>query len=77
MYFDSHDISKPNSSSALTELDERDQIYPVREPEKVRLDRIVSVVGDKLGMTLFGIDVIIENETGRYAIIDMNAFPGR
>jgi inositol-1,3,4-trisphosphate 5/6-kinase/inositol-tetrakisphosphate 1-kinase len=61
----------------LTELDENDEIrYPIREPEKERLDRIVKVVSDKLGLSLLGIDVIIENKTGRYAIIDMNAFPG-
>lgn len=78
VYFDSHDISKPTSSSVLTELDERDQIrYPVREPEKAFLDRIVKVVCNELGLALLGIDVIIENATGRYAIIDMNAFPGR
>jgi len=77
VHFDSHDISKPNSSSSLTELDENDGIrYPIREPEKERLDRIVNVVSNKLGLSLLGIDVIIENKTGRYAIIDMNAFPG-
>jgi inositol-1,3,4-trisphosphate 5/6-kinase/inositol-tetrakisphosphate 1-kinase len=77
VHFDSHDISKPNSSSVLTELDENDEKrYPIREPEKERLDRIVKVVSDKLGLSLLGIDVIIENKTGRYAIIDMNAFPG-
>lgn len=77
VYFDSHDISKPNSSSVLTELDANEEIrYPIREPEKERLDRIVKVVSKELGLSLLGIDVIIENKTGRYAIIDMNAFPG-
>jgi hypothetical protein len=27
-------------------------------------------------MSLFGIDVVIENGSGRYGIIDINAFPG-
>lgn len=76
-YFDSHDISKPNSCCALTELDRNDEInYPILEPEKQRLDRIVKVVSNELGLSLLGIDVIIENKSGRYAIIDMNAFPG-
>ena len=75
MFFDSHDISKPNCCSALTELDENDGVS-YTEPEKERLDRIVKVVSDKLGLALLGIDVIIGNKTGRYAIIDMNAFPG-
>lgn len=77
VYFDSHDISKPNSSSFLTELDKEDQINEeAYEPVKIRLDRIVKVVTNKVGLSLLGIDVIIENKTGRYAIIDMNAFPG-
>jgi inositol-1,3,4-trisphosphate 5/6-kinase/inositol-tetrakisphosphate 1-kinase len=76
VFFDSHDISKPTSCCALTELDRKDQTFETRDPEKARLDRIVKVVSNKLGLTLLGIDVIIDNKTGRYAIIDMNAFPG-
>ncbi|CAG2102688.1 unnamed protein product [Medioppia subpectinata] len=77
VFFDSHDISKPTSCCALTELDRNDDTcQPIRDPEKERLDRIVKVVSDKLGLYLLGIDVIIDNKTGRYAIIDMNAFPG-
>lgn len=30
----------------------------------------------ELGVSLFGIDVIINNQTGQHAIIDINAFPG-
>lgn len=30
-----------------------------------------------LGVSLFGIDVIINNQTGQHAVIDVNAFPGR
>lgn len=29
-----------------------------------------------LGVSLFGIDVIINNQTGQHAVIDINAFPG-
>ena len=79
VHFDSHDISKPYSSSELTALDEEDAKTAdiAITPEKERLDRIVKVIRGELGLNLMGIDVIIENETGRYAIIDMNSFPGR
>lgn len=78
MYFDSHDISKPYSSSALTELDDSDEnSAPPEDPCKEHLDRIVKVVRGSLDVALFGIDVIIEKGTGRYAIIDMNLFPGK
>lgn len=143
VFFYSHDISKPNSSSSLTELDELDKLRleqlmsRVRLEEKEmdrdgsiidaadidddnnknsksnflnnnnieqqlpsennnakqqtsgnthnnsplmpsneRLDKIVRIFSEKLGLTFYGIDIIIENETSRYAIIDMNTFPG-
>lgn len=74
--FDSHDISKPYSSSLLTELDDDDTSTIAAKPRKEHLDRIVKVVRTKLDVALFGIDVIIEKSTGRYAIIDINLFPG-
>lgn len=40
-------------------------------------DKIVSEFGQKLGLSLFGIDVIVERGTGKHAIIDMNVFPGQ
>lgn len=46
-------------------------------PKKKILDLIVNEVRTKLGLTLFGIDVIIEKGSGKYAIIDMNVFPGK
>lgn len=146
VFFYSHDISKPNSSSSLTELDERDKIeledlmakmrnmstsnvnscnihddsenqhdmktncpnsntnickiksfirdnnhnqiieenvskltnnqHSTLIPSKERLNKIVKIFSEKLGLTFYGIDIIIENGTSRYAIIDMNTFPG-
>lgn len=83
VHFDSHDISKPDSSSYLNQLDDdemsgilSDGDKMMSEPRKETLDVIVKEVRTKLGLTLFGIDVIIEKGTGRYAIIDMNVFPG-
>ncbi|KAI1284949.1 Inositol-tetrakisphosphate 1-kinase [Halotydeus destructor] len=77
IHFDSHDISKPNSSSFLTELDddeEGDVVTSTLQPERV--NQIVKTIRNQLGLYLFGIDIIIEQGTGRYAIIDINLFPG-
>lgn len=117
VFFYSHDISKPNSSSSLTELDETDKLnletlmskmrdmstskdtkeqkegnhehdnntsiciqksdqFSHLMPSDERLNKIVNIFSEKLGLTFYGIDIIIENETSRYAIIDMNTFPG-
>jgi len=50
--------------------------YPVIEPDKKKVDHLVSGIQKKFGLELLGIDVIIENGTGRYGVIDINAFPG-
>lgn len=51
--------------------------FPLIEPDTRKLERLSLGIQQKLGLTLFGIDVIIENHTGRYAVIDINAFPGK
>jgi len=28
-------------------------------------------------MSLYGVDVVVENDTNRHAIIDINAYPGK
>ncbi|XP_074605593.1 inositol-tetrakisphosphate 1-kinase-like isoform X2 [Brevipalpus obovatus] len=75
LHFDSPDISKPNSSSHLTELDEVSRASPpVLKENDVR--RHVQILRKILGLKLFGVDLIVENQTGRPYVIDMNIFPG-
>jgi len=50
--------------------------YPVIQPDEKKIDHLVSGIQRKFGLELLGIDVIIENGTGRYGVIDINAFPG-
>jgi len=57
-------------------MDESETDYPVMEPDKQKMDYLASAVQQKFGLELLGIDVIIENGTGRYGVIDINAFPG-
>lgn len=61
-----HDKNISQSSQQLSLLVPRNEI----------LSKIVKIFSEKLGLTFYGIDIIIENETSRYAIIDMNTFPG-
>ena len=46
------------------------------KPDHMMLEHLATRMRNKLGLDLFGIDVIIENHTGRYAVIDINSFPG-
>lgn len=46
-----------------------------RELNRHQLDRIVDRMRDCFKLTFFGVDVIIEDESGRYVVIDINNFP--
>lgn len=77
IFFDSHDVSKPDSVSLLSILDdcEKSDVRPTISGEL--LDRVISMLRVALEMNLFGVDIVVEKGTGHYAIIDINAFPGR
>lgn len=74
--FDSHDVSKADSKSALSVLDPSDLNTETIKPDPERLTDIVYRIRKALGMSLLGVDVVIENKTGKYAVIDINAYPG-
>jgi len=57
-------------------MDESDVDYPLIEPDEQKVDQLVSGIQRKFGLELLGIDIIIENGTGRYGVVDINAFPG-
>uniref|UniRef100_A0A3Q1JFN4 Inositol-tetrakisphosphate 1-kinase n=1 Tax=Anabas testudineus TaxID=64144 RepID=A0A3Q1JFN4_ANATE len=75
IFFNSHNVSKPESSSDLTS---RENVEGVSQPPSDDVIRELSrSLRQALGVSLFGIDVIINNQTGQHAVIDINAFPGR
>lgn len=53
-----------------------EHLYSPLKPNDEILSKIVKIFSEKLGLTFYGIDIIIENGSNRYAIIDMNTFPG-
>jgi len=57
-------------------MDESELEPPLFEPDAKNLRNLTVRLQETFGLDLFGIDVIIENVTGRYAIIDVNTFPG-
>ncbi|KAM6912685.1 inositol-tetrakisphosphate 1-kinase-like [Xenentodon cancila] len=74
IFFNSHNVSKPESSSDLTS---RENVEGVSQPPSNDVIRELSrSLRQALGVSLFGIDVIINNQTGQHAVIDINAFPG-
>ncbi|CAG2058427.1 unnamed protein product [Timema podura] len=78
IFFDSHAVSKADSTSSLSVLDPEDVAEPVASPllgDQSRFQSIVDSLRREFGMALLGVDVVVENGTGRYAIIDVNAYP--
>uniref|UniRef100_A0A8C4KFF7 Inositol-tetrakisphosphate 1-kinase n=1 Tax=Dromaius novaehollandiae TaxID=8790 RepID=A0A8C4KFF7_DRONO len=74
IFFNSHNVSKPESSSVLTALDKIEGVFERPNDDVIR--EISKALRQALGVSLFGIDIIINNQTGQHAVIDINAFPG-
>ncbi|XP_068106704.1 inositol-tetrakisphosphate 1-kinase-like isoform X2 [Hyperolius riggenbachi] len=73
IYFNSHDVSKAESCSHLSQT----PLYSdVRSPSDDAVKQVVQSLRQALGMSLFGIDLIMDTQSGRCAVIDVNAFPG-
>ncbi|XP_063903581.1 inositol-tetrakisphosphate 1-kinase-like [Zophobas morio] len=75
IHFDSGDISKAGSRNSLTLLEPHERVSKTK-PDQDVLKRIAVTLRDAFGMDLLGVDVVIENATGKYAIVDVNAYPG-
>nr|XP_058912874.1 inositol-tetrakisphosphate 1-kinase isoform X3 [Kogia breviceps] len=73
IFFNSHNVSKPESSSVLTALDKIEGVFERPSDEVIR--ELSRALRQALGVSLFGIDIIINNQTGQHAVIDINAFP--
>lgn len=73
--FDSHSVSKSDSSSELSVLDPSENAKR-SSVDPIKLHSIVKTLGSYLNMSLYGIDIVVENDTNRHAIIDINAYPG-
>ncbi|XP_072285913.1 inositol-tetrakisphosphate 1-kinase-like, partial [Pyxicephalus adspersus] len=73
IFFNSHDVSKAESCSHLSQT----PLYPdVLPPSDDVVRQVVQGLRAALGMSLFGIDLIVDTQSGRWAVIDVNAFPG-
>lgn len=77
IYFDSSDVSKADSKSRLSVLDPDDVTNERVQPNEKTLEVIANTLRKAFGMELLGVDVVIEKDTRKYAIIDVNAYPGK
>ncbi|KAJ8274930.1 hypothetical protein COCON_G00095550 [Conger conger] len=74
IFFNSHNVSKPECFSDLTSRDNAEGVFQLPSDDVIR--ELSKALRQALGVSLFGIDIIISNQTGQHAVIDINAFPG-
>ncbi|XP_075464383.1 inositol-tetrakisphosphate 1-kinase-like isoform X3 [Ascaphus truei] len=73
IFFNSHQVSKAESCSHLSQPLTCTEVLPLSDGVA---SQVVHGLRDALGMSLFGVDLIVDTQTGRCAVIDVNAFPG-
>ncbi|CAI9720274.1 inositol-tetrakisphosphate 1-kinase-like [Octopus vulgaris] len=76
IFFNTNDVSTPDATHFLNEMDEKELSSRHVKPNFTKLKDLGNQLRSHLKLGLFGIDVIIECGTNRYAIIDINIFPG-
>lgn len=76
IFFDSTLISKVGGKNSLTVLDPEDQNKEKLLPDLEVLKQVAKDLREAFGLDLFGVDIVIESTTGKYAVIDVNSFPG-
>ena len=69
-------MSKPDSVSSLSVLDDSEKCDSRPFVNAELLNGVVAMLRVSFNMALFGVDIVVEKNTGHYAIIDINAFPG-
>ena len=60
----------------MFQLDEEDKSHVVNRPTNEEMAKVSHAVREVFDLQLVGIDVIVDIKTGKYGIIDVNAFPG-
>lgn len=76
IFFHTSEVSTPNSTHFLNEMDKSEIVNSPVKPNITKLKELGRHIRSHLQLSLFGVDVIIECGTNRYAIIDINLFPG-
>ena len=64
-----------NLLSTQTNQEDLDKGHAARPSERMFRELAHSIQA-KIKLNLFGIDVVVEDGTGRIGVVDINAFPG-
>lgn len=68
-------MCKADSQSTLSILDPHDKADLKMTLNEDKIRHIIRVLRKEIGLLLAGFDVVIDNESGNHAVIDINVFP--
>ncbi|KAJ8686198.1 hypothetical protein QAD02_021992, partial [Eretmocerus hayati] len=75
IFFKSHDVCKKGSNSKWSVISSEEKALAIKPRHEIFVE-IVKRVKKIFNLVLVGVDVVIDNRNGKYAVIDINAFPG-
>ncbi|CAG4996451.1 unnamed protein product [Parnassius apollo] len=75
IFYSTGEVCKADSQSTLSILDPHDKADIKMTLDENKIKSIIRVLRKKIGLLLAGFDVVIDNNTGNHAVIDINVFP--
>ncbi|XP_073956009.1 inositol-tetrakisphosphate 1-kinase-like [Choristoneura fumiferana] len=75
IFYSTGEVCKADSQSTLSILDPHDETDLQMTLKEENIKQIIRVLRKEIGLILAGFDVVIDNLTGRHAVIDINVYP--
>lgn len=75
IFYSTGEVCKADSQSTLSILDPHDKADVTMSINEDVIKTIIRVLRKEIGLLLAGFDVVIDNQTGHHAVIDINVFP--
>ncbi|XP_013191534.1 inositol-tetrakisphosphate 1-kinase [Amyelois transitella] len=75
IFYSTGEVCKADSQSTLSILDPQDKADIRMTLNEEKIKSVIRVLRREIGLLLAGFDVVIDNETGDHAVIDINVYP--
>ncbi|XP_041981476.1 inositol-tetrakisphosphate 1-kinase-like isoform X2 [Aricia agestis] len=75
IFYSTGEVCKADSQSTLSILDPQDMADRNMCLNEDKIKTIIQILRRRIGLVLYGFDVVIDNVTGNHAVIDINVFP--
>ncbi|KAM3962061.1 inositol-tetrakisphosphate 1-kinase [Aphomia sociella] len=75
IFYSTGEVCKADSQSTLSILDPHDKAGITMSINEDIIKNIIKVFRREIGLLLAGIDIVIDNQSGNHAVIDINVYP--